>query len=297
MGRFPDFVVIGAMKCATSTLHDQLALQPGIFMSSPKEPNFFSDDPNCRENLDTYKALFERAGADEICGESSTHYTKRPTYPMTVDRMKEIIPDAKLIYVMRDPLARLTSHYIHDWTENIIRTDINQAVRTNPGLVDYGRYSMQLKPFFEAYGPRRMLPVFFERLIAHPQAELERICEFIGYRGHPVWAETQAQSNVSRQRLRKSRLRDTIVYAPIVSPLRETLVPQRIRNRIKGFWQMRERPALSPHVREQLEQVFEEDLATLGHWLGIELHCGDLFGNIVSDIIPRWNQATLQGKW
>ena len=56
----PNFIIIGAMKCATTSLHDQLAAQSGIFMSTPKEPNFFSDDDAWRRGLDWYWGLFER---------------------------------------------------------------------------------------------------------------------------------------------------------------------------------------------------------------------------------------------
>ncbi len=78
--RLPDFIIIGAMKSATSTLHNQLSAQPGIFMSTPKEPNFFSDDDIYNQGLSWYSGLFSDANARDICGESSTHYTKLPDY-------------------------------------------------------------------------------------------------------------------------------------------------------------------------------------------------------------------------
>ena len=61
MSRMPDFIIIGAMKCATSTLHDQLAEQPGFVMSEPKEPNFFSDEENWAKGLGWYSGLFAAA--------------------------------------------------------------------------------------------------------------------------------------------------------------------------------------------------------------------------------------------
>ena len=86
-GSGPDFIIIGAMKCATSTLHEQLALQPGCFMTSPKEPCFFSDDDVYAQGLDWYGGLFEATPTGARCGESSTHYTKLPTHARTVERM------------------------------------------------------------------------------------------------------------------------------------------------------------------------------------------------------------------
>ena len=80
--RMPDFIIIGAMKSATSTLHNQLGAQSSIFMSSPKEPNFFSDDDIYNQGLSWYSGLFSDANGSDICGESSTHYTKLPDYPI-----------------------------------------------------------------------------------------------------------------------------------------------------------------------------------------------------------------------
>jgi hypothetical protein len=106
--RRPDFIIIGAMKCATSTLHEQLARQPGVFMSIPKEPNFFSDDAQWSRGVDWYTGLFDDAPADALCGESSTHYTKLPTHPDTVDRMRRFLSaGTRFIYVMRHPVDRL----------------------------------------------------------------------------------------------------------------------------------------------------------------------------------------------
>src|SRR5580704_13557650 len=103
----PDFIVIGAMKSATTTLHEQLARQPGIFMSRPKEPNFFSDDEVYERGLPWYLSIFQGAGESALCGESSTHYTKLPAHPRTVERMARALPRVRVVYVMRHPIDRL----------------------------------------------------------------------------------------------------------------------------------------------------------------------------------------------
>src|SRR5262249_42443904 len=155
----PDFVVIGAMKCATTTLHEQVARQPGVFMSRPKEPNFFSDDGVYARGPGWYASLFAEAGPADLCGESSTHYTKLPTYPRPVERMAELLPRVKLIYVMRHPIDRLLSHYVHELTDGRITVGVREAVDLHPEFVDYGRYGMQLAPFLHEYGPESILPV------------------------------------------------------------------------------------------------------------------------------------------
>jgi sulfotransferase family protein len=274
MDRLPDFIIIGAMKSATSTLHEQLAVQPGIFMSRPKEPNFFSNDEIVARGLDWYRALFAAADRRDLCGESSTHYTKLPTYPRTVERMSRALPRVKLIYLMRDPIDRLVSQYLHDSIRGAICVPLDEAVARHRELTDYSRYSMQLEPFLGAFGPEGVLPVFFERLVRHPQAELERICRFIGYAGRPRWDGTMRAQNVTREQLRKSVVRERIINLPVLSGLRRRLVPRRWSECLKALWQVSpERPRLRSESVDRLRAVFDDDLARLGDWLGIALDC------------------------
>jgi hypothetical protein len=270
----PDFITIGAMKCATSTLHYQLALQPGIFMTDLKEPNFFSNDEEYARGMDWYLSLFDDAEAGDLCGESSTHYTKLPTYPNAIARMHAAFPDLKLIYMMRHPVKRLVSHYMHEWSQAVISTDIDSAVAEFPELTKYSLYTEQLKPYFEMYGPDRVLPIFFERWCQNPQAELERVAQFIGYDRPIEWKPELEADNVSSDRMRKNALRDLIVEAPGLRELRRALVPKSFRTWVRGLWTMKQKPTLNADNLRHLEAVFDEDLATLGTWLGIaDLSC------------------------
>jgi hypothetical protein len=285
--RRPDLIIIGAMKCATSSLHDQLAQQPGIFMSTPKEPYFFSNDEVYAKGADWYESLFESAPADALCGESSTHYTKRPTYPHTVERIAKHLPDARFVYVIRHPIDRLISHYMHDWSERTIHRPIDELATTHEGLIDYGRYAMQLQPFIETFGFERVLLVSHEGIRREPQRELERVCAFIGYKGKPAWRSGAHDSNVSNERLQKSTIRDLIVWNPVVTAIRRAIVPQSMRNRVKSFWQMKDRPTLSDDVRSRLEMIFDEDLAQLSNWIGRDIHCAN-FNEALAEAPITW---------
>lgn len=286
----PDFVIIGAMKCATSTLHDQLGAQSGFFMSDPKEPNFFSDDSRFEQGADWYRGLFRDAPAGSIRGESSTHYTKLPTYLQTIDRLAALIPDAKFVYLMRHPIDRLVSHYIHEWTEANVSDSIDEATDNCPELIEYGRYAMQLEPWLARFGSNAVMPVFLERLKADPQHTLERVCRFLGYDGEVCWDADHGRSNASQARLRKSRLRDLVVNAPGLRELRRMLVPQALRDRIKSRWQMARCPELSDDARERLAHVFDRDLAQLGDWLGVELSC-ETFNSAVAQQDLEWSPS------
>ena len=268
----PDFIIIGAMKSATSTLHEQLALQPGFFMSTPKEPNFFSDDDIYELGLDWYANLFSAAGVGDICGESSTHYTKLPDYPQTIKRMKSYLPSLKLIYVIRHPIDRLVSHYIHQWSQNVIRTDINQAIDQFDELINYSLYSMQLKPFIEAYGAENIHIAFSEAFRVRPQYELEKVAHFLGYSKPVIWYENLPEQNVSSDRIRRFKGYDFVINHPLLAWFRKTLIPQTFRDAVKNKLTLKTRPQIDEEHRQKLTRIFNEDLALLSDFFGVELN-------------------------
>jgi hypothetical protein len=288
MQKKPDFIIIGAMKCATSTLHEQLAMQPGLFMSELKEPNFFSNDQEYQKGWDWYLSHFADAQTTDLCGESSTHYTKLPTYPQTIERIAQYLPEAKFIYVMRHPIDRLVSQYIHEVTQKVINIDINRAIYEHPELIDYSRYTMQLEPYFATFGQAKILPIFFERMLNSSQAELTKVGKFINYSGNPTWQENIDAQNVSSERLMKSAWRDFVVEMPGLKQIRQKFIPKSFRNWVKGFWQMKDKPQLTPQNIEVLQGIFDEDLSKLGNWLGIELNCQN-FKEIVKAESRDWS--------
>ena len=272
--RLPDFAIIGAMKCGTSTLHEQLALRSGFFMSRPKEPNFFSDEPQWARGLDWYAGLFAGAREGQLCGESSTHYTKLPTHPHAAERMFALVPKARLVYVMRDPLERVASQYLHEWSMREFEGSFAEAVTREERFVAYSCYARQLAPWRERFGPAQILPVFFERLVAFPDQELARVCRFLGDPSPEpaAWSHELGAQNVSSERLRKSPLRDALLAIPPVRWLKD-LAPRGIKERVKSLWRYEGRPELARAERTAVEQRIDADLARLGQWLGAELTC------------------------
>ncbi|MDJ0658797.1 MAG: sulfotransferase [Crocosphaera sp.] len=291
MKKLPNFIIIGAMKCATSSLHEQLNQQPQIFMSELKEPNFFSNDEEYNKGLDWYLSHFEAVNNDDLIGESSTHYTKLPTYPHTLERLEKHLPDAKFIYVMRHPINRLVSQYIHEWSQRVISLAINESLDQHPELIEYSLYTKQLQPYFDTFGKDKVLPIFFERMLDSPQTELEKICHFIGYTKQPQWSEELNASNVSSERMIKSGWRDAIVEAPGLKELRRLLVPKSFRTWGRSLWTIKKKPELTPENIEKLKAIFDQDLAVLGSWLGVELTC-DNFKETVKNQSLDWVNIT-----
>ncbi|MGD1897204.1 MAG: sulfotransferase [Phormidesmis sp.] len=287
LARRPTFIIVGAMKCATTTLHEQLSAQPGLFMSEPKEPNFFSDDDIYARGLDWYLSLFSAAGPTDICGESSTHYTKLPTHPRTLRRLRSHFPDMKLVYVMRHPVERMVSQYVHEWSQRTISGSLAQSIKRYPELYQYSLYAMQLRPYLEAFGHQSVLPVFLERIKQDPAAELARIGRFVGCPAPTVWQSETAHRHASKDRLRRNAVRDAVVNAPVLRQVRRHFIPKSMRTWVRGLWQMQTRPQLSKRDRTWIEAKLNPDLAQLGEWLGVSLSCQN-FSTAVTEGPMEW---------
>jgi hypothetical protein len=259
----PDYIVIGAMKCGTSTLAAQLGAQQGLFMTEPKEPNYFSDDGIFARGADWYGGLFAAAAPGDLKGEASTHYTKRPELPETVTRMKAALPQVRLVYMIRNPMARLVSHYIHDWSQGVLSVPLAEALDSHGPLVDYGRYGWQIAPFVEAYGREAILLTSLERLKSDPGGELARVAAHLGHDGPVAWDDGLEAQNVSAQRIRKFPLHGLLISNPLADALRRALVPEGLRRRIRESRQMQDRPVIPAERVAGLEARFAEDRAAL----------------------------------
>lgn len=106
----PTFIVIGAMKCGTTSLYYALDAHPEIEMSDRKETDFFIRARNYRRGTDWYEDRFPASG--QARGECSPNYTKAHLFPRVARRMHDLVPDVHLVYMVRDPIDRIVSHYV-----------------------------------------------------------------------------------------------------------------------------------------------------------------------------------------
>lgn len=285
--KLPHFIIVGSMKSATTTIYEQLKSLDGIFMPELKEPNFFSDQDQYDRGMKWYELLFADAKAGDIIGEASTHYTKRPTYKETVDRIYSALPSAKIIYIMRDPVDRLVSQYIHEWTCNNISCDIEEAIEKHPELIKYSCYFYQIKPYIDRFGLENVLPVFFERIKNSPESELKRISRFIGYGGRVAWTESSTKTNVSSERLRLSPLMQFMVDSRVLSFFRKNFLPVPLRTWIKTKYQMKKRPAIGEDAMYRITDKINKDFINLGNLLGVTLTVEN-YKSTVLDVALDW---------
>ena len=178
-GNLPNTIVIGAGKCGTTSLHYYLSLHPEIHMSAEKELNFFITERNWHEGIDWYRANFQTAA--RILGESSPGYTAYPEHQGVPERMHAIVPDARLIYMVRDPIDRMISHYIHEYSigrehrpiqETLADPEANQHVLTS-------NYLLQLNQYLKFYSKSRILIIPLEHLSQNRAETLKKLFRFL----------------------------------------------------------------------------------------------------------------------
>lgn len=179
----PGFLIIGAMKSGTTGLYWLLRLHSQITMSRIKEPNFFNR-PACfggtwDRGLDWYRGLFN-AGSG-LKGEASTGYTKYPRDPSVVNRIYQTLPHARFIYLVRNPIHRALSHYLHSVLDGHEDRPIHVAILqpTDGYYVTTGLYHMQLEQYLRKFPPERFCVVTAESLWKNRTVVFERVLRFL----------------------------------------------------------------------------------------------------------------------
>lgn len=180
----PDFMLIGASKCATSSIVDWLREHPGVFVTSPKEPNFFNRDDNFAKGVDWYQSLFAAARPGQLLGEASNLYTAMAMYPHTVERIAGLCKGVRFVYSVRDPIDRIRSLWIQIRAQaggDEVDPDVNKAIhRQWELLIDTSCYSRQLRAFESAFGAGSTLVVLYEDFRDNPMHVMGLICDHIG---------------------------------------------------------------------------------------------------------------------
>ena len=264
----PNFLVIGAMKAGTTTLHSWLGQHPDIGMSSIKEVSYFvskwtDHDPSW------YARHFD--GRAPFRGESCTSYTKFPQRPGVPERIHALLPDALLVYVLRDPIERTVSHYLHALNRGRERRSLGQAlaVLEDNLYVDPSRYHLQLEQYWPYFPPERILLLTNEELRRAPQTALNRVTTFLG--ADPYKFDFDRHENVSSQRGQDGALGRLIESYPakrLGRRLPRSAVTLAKKLNVSLSHQV-SRPTLDPESRSRLRAYLGEDLTRLRHTTGL----------------------------
>lgn len=270
-GAPPNLIVIGGLKCGTTSLHHYLNLHPEIAMSRPKELNFFVAELNWELGADWYASHFDRAAA--VRGETSPHYTNMPRFEGVAGRMRETLGEqARVIYMVREPLERILSHYLHNLGGGYETRPIEQALADpESAYVARSRYAMQLRPYLGAFDRKRILIVANSDLADRRAQTMREVFEFCGvdvdFTSEQFEREWETGSGKGDGGF---RLMDRAVRLPGLRALDRNFdrLPEPLRWRVERLVHDPEKgkapkPELPAELRERLQALLADDVAEL----------------------------------
>ncbi len=172
-----DFIVIGAMKSGTSSIHRNLMNHPEVGLSHRKEINFFSH--YFHRGSDWYRKFL--VPEKKITGESSPNYTRFHKFPDTASRMAQTVPDVKLIYIVRDPIDRIVSHVHHNlYRDRIQLKNLERNVLSMDDYVLTSSYHAQIQQYLQYYSLENILILDFADLRDNFEDLMNEVTDFLG---------------------------------------------------------------------------------------------------------------------
>jgi hypothetical protein len=274
-------LIIGAMKCATTSLFSYLSQHPEIAACSEKELNFFNYPRRFAKGFRWYLSLWDREQADNrLLLEGSPGYTMHSTAAVA-ENIRSVKDSAgagfKFIYVMRDPVARFVSHYKHVRARGKVSGPISDAIADDSWFVDVSRYASHLDEYYKRFGADDILLVLFEDILADPAGVLKTVCSFLEIDAAWPFEGLSAGRNPTRGmkfRLFERRVKESMPLAARCIKL----IPKRLRLAVSGMLSRAGDASVSLSSRERklLLSYLKEDMLKLENIYGVDTSRWDI---------------------
>jgi hypothetical protein len=271
----PNFFIIGAARSGTTSLYLYLEQHPDIYFPEVKELNFFSNPRYWNKGLDWYESRFnpQNTGVPRL-GEASTSYTRAPFSQGVPEKIASYAPDAKFIYIVRNPIDRFISHHLH-------RVQVGQETRSISNIIanlineDFawqGCYNYQIEQFLKFFNPDQIYVVSMEELSQSPDSLVKKIFQFLGVRDTVRIEKSGRVFNANKITTKKSKW-----GLKILSFFRRNLQQRSLPYRLKRFIQSSaeigstrlDKPELSNGEYQALKKFYEQDSLKLQENYGI----------------------------
>jgi hypothetical protein len=271
----PNLIIIGGLKCGTTSVHHYLGLHPEVQMSKPKELNFFVSELNWDLGLDWYRARFDERFA--VRGESSPHYTNLPRFDGVAERIEGHCPDAKLIYMVRDPINRVRSHWVHATGAGYEPGELDDVLaRPDTAYVQRSMYWMQLRPYLERFDHDRIEVFTSEELQVDRPGTMRRVFRFAGVdedftheQFDREWEKSSAKQGD------KYQVMERLIKLPGLRSFDRNFdrLPESLRWMVEKVVHDPDKPSapkpeLPDELREKLRALFRDDVAGLQEFAG-----------------------------
>jgi len=259
------------MKSGTTSLHNYLNTHPDISMSTLKEINYFSDDNLYLKGSCWYEEHFTE---NKIIGESSQSYSRKDEFPETAKRLYEYNPEAKIIYIIRDPWERLLSQYKEYQSAGDAPADLNKYLLSDIVNNDYVRcscYGAQIDEYLKYFKLSQLYILTLENLIGQPSLELSNIFRFLNVdSNHLIFKIEHKVYNASVKKRRPNCFYRFLFLTSFFTVFKR-IVPKALFDFLKSnkhlfdtitLSELKE-PKIDESVKHQIQSIFHEDLKLL----------------------------------
>lgn len=177
-------LIIGTMKGGTTSLFNYLAQHPQVAPCTYKEPNFFAYQNRFNKGFDYYQSLWKwQPDIHKVAVEASVNYTRLSLIDVVnsaenIAKYKDIA-NFKFIYIMRNPLERIESHYAHGIAYKSKKLPDSTIEKIDREILDTSRYSMQIAEYYQRFSRDKILLLNFDDLKQNPLALMRRVCQFL----------------------------------------------------------------------------------------------------------------------
>ncbi|GAB4523064.1 MAG: sulfotransferase [Pleurocapsa sp.] len=275
--KIDNFVlIIGAMKCGTTSLFHYLCQHPQISSPIFKEPNFFSYDERWHNGIEWYLSRWQNWNPKQhkIALEASVNYSKIQSYPKVISRIKTLKDHAnfKFIYIVRDPIERIESHYTYDIAKRREKFEtFSKAVDLE--LIETSKYAKQIEPYYNNFSKQDILLINFDDLKLNSEKTVKKVCQFLEIDPDYDFVELKKVYNST-----KNQIVDIKIWQFLrpIKPLRKVskiFSPQqkeKIR-RLIGGKEINQNFKLSLAQKKYVLKELNEDLKKLSEKYGVDL--------------------------
>lgn len=280
MNKLPDFMIIGAGKCGTTSLFNYLNQHPQIYLCSQKETYYFIPEPN-RSNLkqwgaicdfDSYQSLFKDAPEKNIVGEISTVYYKNPN---SAQLIYEVLPEVKILAILRDPAHRAFSNYQMYVRNGNEKQSFRKIIEPNHRYIKPGFYYKELIRYYEIFPAEQIKILFYEDLCKQPVEFIQDIFSFIGvdYSFVPDMSKKGRQGGLPKNMAVNSLLTNKNPLRTMAANVLKFFFPSNVRQNIRSSLIKRNtyKAKLNQSDRQKLIELYRDDILKLQELTGRDL--------------------------
>jgi len=273
MEKWPNFFIVGAPRSGTTSLYEYLKCVPEVFMSPVKEPNYFN--PRVDDNLflskpirdkKKYLDLFKNVKDEKVIGEASPTYLWDPKTPKLIN---DVVPHARIIISLRDPIERAFSEYLFlrglgsekgSFLEIIRRSILDEDYSSNR-IIQNGLYFEQVKRYLDIFGPNQVKILIFEEFVQDTWKLVKHVLDFLDIHHDPPTSVKEIHNAFT---LPRGQIASSIVENKVLRKMGKTLLPR------EGLFSLRKiltkktvKPQISIEEKNLLEEFYREDVLNL----------------------------------